>query len=108
MPIKFSCPNCAKSFTVKDQLAGKRANCPACKKPLSVPKPSAASAAPPEMHVEDMAAAALMDAPAAPPPPVAEAKTVTFNCPQCDEPVTLSADLEGKQTPCPHCARIIK
>ncbi|HEY1859454.1 MAG TPA: hypothetical protein VGG61_03825 [Gemmataceae bacterium] len=52
--------------------------------------------------------AAFMDPPPAPPPPVQETKALDFNCPQCDEPVQVSVELQGKQTPCPHCRRIVK
>ena len=34
MAIKFSCPHCRKALNVKDHLAGKKAQCPACKKPV--------------------------------------------------------------------------
>jgi len=44
MAIKFTCPNCQKQLSVKDQLAGKKGNCPFCKKPLTVPKAADAAA----------------------------------------------------------------
>src|SRR5207244_2184904 len=31
-----------------------------------------------------------------------------FQCPFCDEQISLSADLAGKRAPCPKCRRIIK
>jgi hypothetical protein len=107
MAIKFNCPHCAKSFTVRDHLAGKRANCSACKKPIVVPKQSSTASVAPAPSAEDIAAAAFKDAPPAP-APVVETKTLDFNCPQCDEPVQVSIDLQGKQTACPHCRRIVK
>src|SRR4051794_25432421 len=105
MPIKFSCPNCRKPLNVKDSLAGKRGTCPKCKKPLMVPAggPQPSVLLTPEL--EEEAARALVDEPA--PPKEEEPKTLEFPCPQCDEPVQVSADLEGRQTPCPHCRRII-
>src|SRR5262249_29884172 len=39
---------------------------------------------------------------------VVEAKTIDFNCPQCDEPIKMPVELQGKQAPCPECRRIIK
>src|SRR5260370_42380067 len=107
MASKFNCPHCSKPFTVRNHLAGKRANCSACKKPLVVPKIGIPLASAPEPNVEDVAAATFMDPPPAP-PPVQETKTLDFNCPQCDEPVQVSVELQGKQTPCPHCRRIVK
>jgi hypothetical protein len=117
MAIKFTCPHCQKPLSVKDQLAGKKGNCPFCKKVLTVPKPAAATAgpaapaapaeaaAPPPADMENEAASLLADQPA--PEEQAEAKTVDFNCPYCDEELHLSADLAGKKAPCPECRRII-
>jgi hypothetical protein len=104
MSIRFHCPNtaCNKAFVVKDELAGKRTRCPACNQFLVVPAPVAAPA-----DVEDLAAAALAEKP--PEPEVAkDLGTIDFNCPMCDEPIKISAELEGKQAPCPSCRRIIK
>lgn len=100
MPIKFKCPNCQKLLNVRDHLAGKRAACPACKKPLVVPAPQAAPA-----DLEEFAARALGDEQET---AAGQAATIDFACPYCDEPLHLSADLGGKQAPCPECRRIIK
>jgi hypothetical protein len=100
MVIKFKCPHCQRALSVKEHLAGKRAPCPACKKPLVVPAPQSAPA-----DLEDFAARALADEPQA---QLAAATTIDFNCPYCDEALHLPADLGGKQTPCPECRRIIK
>src|SRR5262249_33265419 len=104
MAIKFSCPNCGKALVVKDQLAGKRGACSGCKKVITIPFPVA------EAHhenVEAMAMQAFADEPAAAAAPV-ETKTIEFECPMCDAKVQVTADLEGKRTPCPECGRIIK
>jgi hypothetical protein len=108
MAIKFNCPHCAKAFTVRDHLAGKRASCSACKKPIVVPKQSSPSSAAPAPSAEEVAAATFMDAPPPAPPPPTDTKTIDFNCPQCDELVQVSLDLQGKQIACPHCRRIVK
>jgi hypothetical protein len=105
MAIKFSCPSCGKALVVKDQLAGKRGACSGCKRVITIPFPVA------EAHhenVEAMARQAFADEPAAAAPAPAETKTIEFQCPMCDEKVQVSADLEGKRTPCPECRRIIK
>lgn len=106
MTIKLTCPHCRKALRVKDQLAGKRAQCPACKKPLTIPTIAAAST-PKPVDLEALAAAAFADEPK-PPTPAAEQTTVEFQCYYCDETVRVSAELAGKQTPCPECRRIIK
>jgi hypothetical protein len=106
MPIRFKCPNpvCRKPLVVKDHLGGKKAACPACKKPLTVPTLVA-----PPANIEDFAAAALADAPA-----TADAGDtggpIRLECPFCAEPVEFAANLAGKQAPCPNpeCRRIVK
>ncbi|HMP59248.1 MAG TPA: hypothetical protein PKD86_07835, partial [Gemmatales bacterium] len=40
MPIKTTCPHCAKQFKAKDDLAGRKVSCPGCKKIVGVPEPS--------------------------------------------------------------------
>jgi hypothetical protein len=102
MPIKLNCPHCKKALSVKDHLAGRKAQCPACKQALTIPAPVSHP-----VNVEEFAAAALaQDAAAAAPAPAP--KSIEFNCYYCDEKVTVSAELAGKQTPCPECKRIIK
>jgi hypothetical protein len=108
MSIKFSCPHCHKAFNVKDELAGKRSRCPGCKQVLTIPIPIWQGP-----DLEAMAAAALADEPAPAPAAAAAAApqstaTIEFNCYYCDTKVQVSADLAGKQSPCPECRRIIK
>src|SRR4051812_7877916 len=69
----------------------------------SVPPP------PPLADEEDVEAAALAALADEPKKSDDEEPTdqITFNCPQCDESVTLSIDLAGKKHPCPSCRRII-
>jgi tetratricopeptide (TPR) repeat protein len=96
MSIKFSCPHCQRAYAVGDDKAGLRTNCLNCKKLIVVPQP---------VDVDALAAAALVDEPAQEAKP---AGVIEFTCPQCDEPIKVSADLAGKQAPCPECRRIIK
>ncbi len=110
MPIKFACPHCRKVLNVKDQLAGKRGACPNCKKMIQVPAAAVTAAAPkppsqPAVDLEALAAAALTG-----PRERAAGTTIDFTCPFCDSPIKVSADLEGRQTPCPNpeCRRIVK
>jgi hypothetical protein len=106
MAIKFNCPYCRKALSVKDHLAGKKAQCPACKKSLTIPTGTRAPLSKPA-DLEALAAAAFADEPKAPTPALEQA-TIEFKCYYCDEQVRVSADLAGKQTPCPECRRIIK
>jgi hypothetical protein len=105
MSIAFKCPNCQQPYKVKDDMAGKRVVCTACKKPIRVPAPMAAPAVP-SSEADAMAVAALAEAPAA--PAEEAAATITVECPNCIEQVTFPADKAGKQAPCPSCKRIIK
>jgi tetratricopeptide (TPR) repeat protein/DNA-directed RNA polymerase subunit M/transcription elongation factor TFIIS len=107
MSIKFSCPHCSKALNVKDHLAGKKAQCPACKKVLVIPsavKPSVVK--PGSREVEALAAEAFAESErqAAEQP---DAK-MEFACPMCDEKISVNVALAGKQAPCPECRRIIK
>lgn len=111
MPIKFKCPNpdCRKTLSVKDELAGKKAACPSCKWKLTIPVPPPVSTPAPPASAKDaevLAAHFLADEPQA--APVEESRTVDFTCPYCDEELHLDAALAGKQAPCPECKRIIK
>jgi hypothetical protein len=40
MPIRFACPNCQRVLRVDDNFAGKRAKCPGCANPVTVPAAS--------------------------------------------------------------------
>jgi hypothetical protein len=42
------------------------------------------------------------------PVPTAQGPTIDFQCPWCDATVKVGLELEGRQTPCPECKRIIK
>ena len=111
MPIKTTCPHCGKQFKAKDELAGKKVNCPGCKKVVGVPVPS--SHVHPALKVsgkgtaelEALAAEVVSDRPAAPEPANV---TIDFTCTYCDAELKLPAELSGKQAPCPECRRIIK
>jgi hypothetical protein len=43
MPIKFACQNCDKSLSVSSSKIGRRANCPRCGEPITVPDREAAA-----------------------------------------------------------------
>src|SRR5579862_9596495 len=109
MPIRIKCTKCQTILGVKDSLAGKKVNCPKCRFVLSVPAPKPAAPAAATPRPEDVEALALSTlAEEAPKPAVVQ--MVEFECPFCAEMVKLSAELAGKQTPCPNpeCKRIVK
>jgi hypothetical protein len=101
MMIRFKCEHCQKPLSVKETLAGKRANCPSCRKPIQIPAPVSAPA-----DLEDFAASALADPVA--PKDDATTKPIDFTCSMCGEDVQVPFDMAGKQTPCPLCKRIVK
>jgi hypothetical protein len=111
MAIKFSCPHCKKGLKVADNLAGKKAACPGCKKLIQIPAQTVyipSSAVPGGgsgvTDIEAMAAAALAEQKQE----VVVAKEIPLTCPYCDENVKFPADLGGKQAPCPACKRLVK
>jgi hypothetical protein len=111
MPIRIKCPKCQTILGVKESLAGRKANCPKCRYMLTIPAPKAAPAAPPPLKTEDAEALALRAFADEPPKEVPlSTKMIEFECPFCSETVKMSADLAGKQAPCPNpeCKRIIK
>jgi hypothetical protein len=59
MPIKFPCPHCERKLNVADNMAGKKARCPACQQAITIPASGVASAQ------QAAAAAATPSAPAA-------------------------------------------
>lgn len=59
MPISFECA-CGRAFSVGDEYAGKRAKCPRCGAPITVPSPAPE---PDALSDEDKAFQALEDAP---------------------------------------------
>lgn len=65
MPISLSCPGCKKTLKVADNLAGKRAKCPGCQTPITIPSLAAPQPAPPspKKDEEDWGLAPLDDEP---------------------------------------------
>ena len=91
MAIKFPCPNCGKTLSVKDQLAGKRGACSGCKKVITIPYPVAE---PHHQDVEALAREAFAEEKV--PEQAVEQKFIEFECPMCAERVKVPAELEGK------------
>ncbi len=106
--IKFACPHCKKTLQVKDRLAGKRGQCPGCKKMVMVPAQtvSAGSSVGP-VDLEALAAEAVSEGPRKEIDPGAPGR-IKFTCGFCEAEVEVGAELSGRQTPCPECARIVK
>jgi hypothetical protein len=101
--ISFKCPHCQKPYRVKDEFAGKKTVCQACRKPLVVPPPAHAATAR-AADAEALAAAALADEPAA----AAVEQTFKHKCQFCDTESEFPVSKAGKNAPCPDCGRIIK
>jgi hypothetical protein len=116
MALKFSCPHCRKGIQVKEELAGRKGKCPYCHQLVRIPSAATSSAPSPakrstESDIEALALAALGEKEKTKPGPgtdSANSKKIEFQCPMCDEKISLSADLAGKRAPCPECRRIIK
>src|SRR5438477_8611931 len=127
MAIKFACNHCGRPLSVKDELAGKKGPCPACKKLITIPFSTSTAIQPPGGIVgfqaglpprpapisaddAERAAAEVLANQTPPPEPAAPVRLIEFPCPHCDETIKVGADLEGKQTPCPNpdCRRIVR
>ncbi len=107
--IKVTCPNCERTLSVADTMAGKKGKCPTCKTMLTVPgnagtappKSGSNGSAPPKIpapsahELEALAAAALADEP---PPEQEEPKFIDFECPMCGEKLKMDTALCGKRT----------
>ena len=102
MSIKFSCPHCKKALNVKDNWAGKKAQCPGCKQVVAIPYPVAQ----PAVDAEALALSTFGEEEKA--APAQPGEKIQFQCPMCDEKISVNAELEGKQAPCPECRRIVK
>lgn len=86
MTIEFNCPTCNRAYKVKDELAGKRATCSGCKKPITVPTPGAGNSAAPEP-----AAASKPAEKATPPRPAEPVKPTTAGQASTRPPATAPA-----------------
>ncbi len=105
MPIRFKCRHCKKALRVPDTLAGRKNICPACRKPIIIPKPKPSAA-----EVEDLAASMLSngDDKKVEKPKPKEAAPIKFMCEFCAEDVQVPATAAGTKMPCPECKRIIR
>jgi predicted RNA-binding Zn-ribbon protein involved in translation (DUF1610 family) len=122
--IVFKCPGCEKSFSVKDEFAGKHTKCPQCGNPLRVPAGTAPAVSAPEPTPPAKVAfpppakvAFPPPAKVAPPPPaivqpalpvqavpevLASRRAVDYkDCPFCGEEVLAAAKK------CKHCGETL-
>lgn len=115
MPISFTCPKCNKTLRVKDDLAGKKGQCPGCQHRFVIPTSTSLAAtkvtapagnAEGMADLEQLAVAALTESQAQ--EQAAAPEELEFTCPQCDEKVKVGVDLAGKRSPCPSCRRIVQ
>jgi hypothetical protein len=60
MPIRFACPHCRQKLSVSTRRAGHAADCPRCRRPLTIPAAEPASA--PQRTVPEAASALSADA----------------------------------------------
>lgn len=118
--IRFKCPHCQKQLQARDHLAGKKAKCTTCQKPVVIPAPPASAktaaakpAAPapeePPVDVDAIAAAALHDE-TTNGKQEAPAGTIDFKCEQCDHDIQVPRSEAGKRMQCPNpeCRSLIK
>ncbi len=117
--IRFKCPHCKKPLQARDHLAGKKAKCTTCQKPVVIPAPPASAKAAtkpsvpvpeqPPIDVDAIAAAALHDE-TANGKQEAPAETIDFKCELCDQAISVPRGEAGKRMQCPNpdCRSLIK
>ncbi len=91
MPIAVRCA-CGKSINAPDQLAGKKAKCPACGEALSIPAAAGAS-----QGAAPKAASSSSGA----------ERPIYVTC-ECGKKFTAPAKLAGKSVQCPTCRQLVK
>ncbi|MFL5342707.1 MAG: hypothetical protein ACJ8F7_21450 [Gemmataceae bacterium] len=134
MAIATECPNCHKTYNVRDEQAGKRVTCIGCHKPFvitpssvapapaapkPVPTPTSAKPAAPKpvtkpVDADALAIAALKDEPpvkvAHQPAADVAGAPIIVKCPHCDHQNRFEPRMAGKNAPCQNeeCRKIIK
>ena len=122
MAISFTCPHCNEAYkNLKDELIGKRVTCknPACRKifvvtvqtPVgavagSAPFPPIASLPSKPLDAEALAAQAFADEPKK--NEVVKQQKLPVTCEFCDHKFEVNADMEGRNTPCPECRKLVR
>jgi len=103
MAIRFSC-QCGKTYSMKDEHAGKTVRCIACHRAIRIPSGSLPESPPPQVRrtkaeFEELACAAV----AAGGPPAASAESTRFYCQHCGCRFAASRRAPGDTTTCPTC-----
>jgi DNA-directed RNA polymerase subunit RPC12/RpoP len=108
MAIEFDCPHCGHHYRLKDDLAGKAAQCKNCRKKITVPQAVTVPDDPPPVDVEAAALAAWADAPQAEEDP--SKKLIPVECSYCGHKWTEPLTRAGKNTLCPNpeCKQRVK
>jgi predicted Zn finger-like uncharacterized protein len=117
MSIATRCPHCETSYSLKDELGGKRVTCKNCRKvfpvPAATPNVNGVVVAKPALDAEQLALAALSEAApeaAKKPEAAVEQAKITVKCQHCDFENAFEARMAGKNAPCQNeeCRKIIK
>ncbi|MBA4063713.1 MAG: hypothetical protein C0501_08370 [Isosphaera sp.] len=119
MAIKFNCPHCQHPYRLKDELAGRRAQCknPDCRQHITIPAPATVPPTTPDpaapardaATIEADALSALSDdAPTAEAP--ATERVIPVTCRYCDHRWTVAWAMGGKNVLCPNpeCRQRVK
>jgi ribosomal protein S27E len=121
MLIRINCPNpnCKKQLRIDARHAGKKVSCAGCNQHIRLPTAeelkinekaavtARASGGEEEIIDFDILASEAVNAEKTAAEEANKTEMVKFTCPQCDEPVEISAENAGKRAPCPACRRII-
>lgn len=89
MPINVKCPYCEKVISARDDLAGKKADCPNCRTQLDIPKeswkPSGEDLEEPEFRPDE------------------SANYYIDSCPHCGKVISAPDERKWKRGRCPKC-----
>lgn len=112
MAIATRCPHCETTYTLKDELGGKRVTCKTCRKVFPVPPAPVKAPAPakqPILDADQLALAVFADEVRVPEPEPEQIK-ITVKCQHCDHQNVFEGRMAGKNAPCQNeeCRKIIK
>ncbi len=115
MAIEFNCPHCGAFYKLDEKFAGKMGKCKnaKCQQQILIPFRSTASTAQPvppkKIDAETLAAAAFSEEPAVKKEAAAApAKQIGITCQFCDHKFQVDSAMQGKNTTCPECGKIIR
>jgi hypothetical protein len=95
--IAFACPHCEKKLRVRDELAGKKGQCPNCSRSITIPNTAAVMTPQAAALAGDLAEDATLPPP--PPPPAVPSEIPTLPPADHDEQARTDTQAEAPRPP---------